>query len=548
MMIRGLVGRLRKSGRIMALAAGLAAGMVLSESAGAPASAAESFAFMQAVTAGAADDGAVLEFYRARDFAPLWTADDAAARARRAALLAATRKAGAHGLPVARYDPEAIRADFAMIDSERRRGEVEIRTTRRFLQYATDIHSGVLEPRKVMKELAVDPPRPDRRKLLEDFAASDDPLGFLNALAPRSAEYVRLLKEKRRLERLVAAGGWGPPLRSRALKPGQRGEAVVALRRRLTRMGYRGLGISPLYDAGLQAAVARFQEDNGLNADGVAGPATLKALNVPARTRLEQVIVALERRRWLNRPLGRRHILVNQADFRATVVDEGRPTLTTRVVIGIASARYRTPEFSKDMTHMVVNPTWNVPKSIATSEYLPALKRSPGALGRLGLRMYDVSGRQVDPWNYDFSRYDASNFPFDLKQPPGPGNALGKVKFMFPNRFNIYLHDTPAKSLFAKDIRTYSHGCVRVQKPFELAYTLLAPQSDDPKALFHAVLGTGRETRIDLETPVPVHLTYWTVRVTPEGRVNYRLDTYGRDRVVFRALQQAGVEVTAPEG
>ena len=260
------------------------------------------------------------------------------------------------------------------------------------------------------------------------------------------------------------------------------------------------------------------------------------------------MIVGLERRRWLNRPLGRRHILVNQADFRATVVDDGRPTLTTRVVIGIASARYRTPEFSKDMTHMVVNPTWNVPKSIATSEYLPALKRNPGALGRLGLRMYDVSGRQVDPRNYDFSQYDGSNFPFDLKQPPGPGNALGKVKFMFPNRYNIYLHDTPAKSLFAKDIRTYSHGCVRVQKPFELAYTLLAPQADDPKALFHAVLGTGRETRIDLETPVPVHLTYWTVWVTPEGRVNYRLDSYGRDRVVFRALQQEGVEVMAPEG
>lgn len=174
------------------------------------------------------------------------------------------------------------------------------------------------------------------------------------------------------------------------------------------------------------------------------------------------------------------------------------------------------------------------------------LLQNPGALGRQGIVMTDISGQKVDPSEIDFTQYSTSDFPFDLKQPPGSANALGKVKFMFPNKFNVYLHDTPSKSLFGRDIRAFSHGCVRVQRPMDLAYFLLAPQSDDPEGLFNGHLKSRRETQVDLVTPIPVYLVYHTVWVTAQGRVNYRLDPYGRDKLVFEALEKAGVELRAP--
>jgi len=526
-------------GRILA---GLALIFLL---AGAGGVAAQSIAFKQAVAAAASGDRDIAAFYKARDYRPIWTG--AGDIARRHAYVAAALGAGNHGLPVSRYDGKQMKQDFAAIRSERARGGLEVTLTRAFLQYARDIQSGVLEPRKLGEEFYIKPPRRDRLATLNAFVKSSPQL-FIRALAPQSPAYQRLLKEKVRLEKRIARGGWGPKVKAKKLRPGQSGKLVVALRKRLSAMGYRNLGISPKFDAGLQRAVQVFQTDHGLNADGVAGRGTLAALNVSALTRLQQVIVALERQRWLNKPLGKRYILVNQADFRAFVMDNGRPTLTTRVVVGRPGKKYRTPEFEDLMTHMVINPTWNVPQSIATAEYLPMLKKDPMALVQRGLTMTDVSGQDVNPASLDYSQFDDKNFPFAIKQPPSAGNALGRVKFMFPNRFNIYLHDTPSKSLFARDRRTFSHGCVRVQKPFQLAYTLLAKQTSDPKGLFQRYLNSGVETEVNLKTPVPVYLTYWTAWITPEGRANFRRDAYGRDKKVFRALEKAGVSLQAVRG
>ncbi len=524
---------------------GVFAAFLLIAFVGSPVAEAQSIAFKQAVATAAARDKAISAFYRERAYAPFWTGFNDGARRR--AFIEAVSRARQHALPEGRYEASRIRQQFRHISSARERGLLEVEMTRTFLQYAQDIQSGILNPRRLGDEFYVKPPRRDRLATLKAFAKSS-PRAFLRSLPPQSLAYQRLLKEKVRLEKVVGRGGWGPKVTARKLRPGMSGKAVVALRARLSAMGYQRLGISPDYDDSLQEAVQLFQIDHGLNADGVAGRGTLKALNVSAGKRLQQVIVGLERQRWLNKPLGARYIMVNLADYRAYVMDNGKPTLETRVVVGRTGKDYRTPEFEKMMTHLIVNPAWHVPQSIAGREYLPQLQKNPNALQRLGLEMSDDAGNPVDPTSIDYTQYDEKNFPFSLQQPPSAGNALGRVKFMFPNRFNIYLHDTPSKSLFGRDQRTYSHGCVRVQKPFELAYTLLAKQSADPKGLFQRALASGEETQINLKTPVPVYLTYQTVWVTPQGRANFRMDPYGRDRKVFAALKKAGVALGSIQG
>ncbi len=503
----------------------------------APTAWAQGSAFEQSVALSAAKYPVIAAFYQARDYQPIWTGPGDAVRRR--ALFRALIKAPNHGLPVARYDADQLTRDFGSIRSAKARGILEVETTKMFLTYVHDIQSGAVEPSKIDVDMAIKLPRRDPAEQLVAFM-QDGPDRFLKSLPPKHPDYVRLMKEKVRLERIIQAGGWGPTVSGKAIKPGQKGRRVLELRLRLSAMGFKRLGISPTYDSKLEAAVTQFQIDHGLNVDGVAGAGTLKALNVSPEQRLEQVIIGLERQRWLNKDRGRRHIFVNQADFRAFVMDDGKPTLTTRVVVGKAY-KFRTPEFTDEMTHMIINPTWHVPKSIARKEYLPQLKKDPDALRRHGLRMTDVRGRVVDPTTLDYEEYGINNFPFDLKQPPGSRNALGKVKFMFPNKFNIYLHDTPSKSLFNREVRAYSHGCVRVQKPFELAYTLLGRQSDQPENLFHDALATRRETQIDLVQPIPVHLVYHTAWVAADGRANYRADIYGRDKKVLKALLNAGV-------
>lgn len=498
----------------------------------------------QAIAQTASDDDVLAAFYRDRAFTPIWMGaeDDASVLARRAAFLRAVDRSAIHGLRPERYGAGELQAEFAAARTTAERAALDVMMTRRLLRYARDVSTGVLDPRRVDRGIVLDLPERDWPGILRDFSRQD-PDAVLRGLLPRDPGYQRLLRESRRLEEMARAGGWGPPVPDGTLTAGDSGPGVVALRNRLMRMGYLRRTATARFDAALEAAVMRFQEDHGATPDGQVGPATRAALNVPLADRLGQVHVAMERRRWMNKPLEPRHVLVNLAEQRAYVVDEGKVTFETVVVVGADTPDRRTPEFSHSMTHMVVNPTWNVPRSITVNEYLPALRRG----GARHLELWSASGR-VNPNAVDFSRYTASNFPFSLKQPPGPGNALGRVKFMFPNRWNIYLHDTPAKSLFGRDVRTFSHGCVRVGDPFGLAYHLLAPQEADPRGTFQSILATGRERRINLAQPIGVHLVYWSAWVTPDGRVNYRGDPYGRDRAVLSALRAAGVALAAGEG
>jgi len=451
--------------------------------------------------------------------------------------LAAVEAADAHALPSQRYDAETLRAAFRDATNPYMRGQADVFASRMFLQYAQDVHSGFLNPDEIVSDIVHTLPRRDPVELFSEFLDSN-PRQFIAGLPPQHPEYTRLMRARLELQALAAQGGYGPRVQAGSLSPGQEGPQVVALRDRLMAMGYLERSATATYDARLQAAVVAFQVSNGIEADGIAGAATIRAVNRSVEDHLGELAVAMERQRWLNFDRGERHIFVNLTDYHVHVIDDGEITFTTRSVVGARASDRQTPEFSDTMEHMVINPSWYIPRSIARRSYIPSILA--GGSRYLRLR---AGGRDVSWSSVDLSQYSETNFPFDLRQPPGPRNALGLVKFMFPNQWNIYLHDTPEDHLFNREVRTYSSGCVRLAEPFEFAYHILAAQEADPEGFFHSVLDTGQETYVYLDTQIPVHITYWTAWVTPDGRLNFRDDMYNRNSRLLSAIRAAGVEI-----
>lgn len=502
-------------------------------------------AFRQAVAETVAGDDALAAFYRGRGFEGLWTGSDADAIARRNALLSAFADAAAHGLPARDYDAQALMARLHDARTAAERGAMDVELTRLFLGYAQDMQTGVLSPGRVVPAIKREVPLRDPLDLITAFASAE-PRAFLRDLAPKSPEYTRLMREKLRLEGLMAQGGWGPQVPAGKLEPGDTGPAVIALRNRLVAMGHLGRSHAAEYDGQLRLAVENFQATNGLTVDGTVGEATLRAINTPIDRRIAQIIVAMERERWTNMDRGDRHIWVNLTDFTARIVDNDIVTFETRSVIGARDDDRQSPEFSDIMEFMVINPSWYVPRSIVTKEYLPQLQRNPNAVRHLIIT--DSRGRQINRGAVNFAGYTQRNFPFSMRQAPGANNALGRVKFMFPNRYNIYLHDTPAKSLFGREVRAFSHGCIRLNDPFDFAYALLAKQEGDPVGFFQSRLRSGAETRVNLDQPVPVHIVYRTAFTDATGQLQFRRDIYDRDARIWSALQREGVAVLAPQG
>lgn len=486
---------------------------------------------------------------------PLWIRQrDELDRAR--ALMARLEQAGTHGLAPSRYAIEDLReamAAFEAAPDPEQAVTLERSLSLAFLRYARDMTSGAVDPVSLDARVHVDPERANLHGLLTRAARSTDVAAMLDGLVPNETRYRALRREVRRLMAQAGRGGWGASLPAQGLAPGSSSPAVAALRKRLIAMGDlphepelvlsasdEELVETAAYDDRLMGAVAAFQARHGLTADGVVGPATLRALNAPIEMRLAQAMLNLERIRWRQGRLSGRRIEVNQANFRMTVFDDhNTPVHDARVVVGQKERRLQTPEFDHTMSYLVLNPTWTVPKSIIRREMLPELQKDSGWLAKNNM-VLRRGGKSIDPTKVDWANTTPDEAgTYTVIQKPGQGNALGNVKFMFPNGYNIYLHDTPSKHLFHRDSRTFSHGCVRVERPFALAWLLLSEQTDDPGTMIEDILATEKQKEVPLERPIPISLFYMTAWVDDAGVLNFRDDVYKRDEILARALNAA---------
>jgi murein L,D-transpeptidase YcbB/YkuD len=321
----------------------------------------------------------------------------------------------------------------------------------------------------------------------------------------------------------------------KALRRGARGEGVAALRARLRATGELDApeDAESIYDDEVAGAVARFQVRHGLEPDSSVGRATLAALNVPVETRILQIELNLDRYRWLPAEFEKRYLLVNIPDFHLRAYDDGREVFEQRVIVG-DEYQNATPVFADSMTYLVFRPEWNVPSSILVNEMLPKLREDIYDLARHDFEVVDTQGDSLvrDPSSIDWDDVDTTDLPYRVRQRPGETNSLGLLKFMFPNRFNIYLHDTPARKLFDQPVRTLSHGCVRVENPVELAEFALGRQDGWDEAKIREAMDdstTPRSRSVPLERPVPVYLLYLTAFMR-EGELHFRNDPYGKDR------------------
>jgi murein L,D-transpeptidase YcbB/YkuD len=370
---------------------------------------------------------------------------------------------------------------------------------------------------------------------------------------PQHVWYQRGRERLKEYRALAAAGGWPTIPDGPTLKPGMSDPRVAAMRTRLqvTRdyvpgspapmapaaTGSAATAVPPeaVYDAALEAAVKRFQERHGLTADAAVGPATRAAMNVPVADRVDQIRVNLERGRWVLHEIKGELVVVDVAGFDVSYFRDDEPVWTSKVIVG---RPYReTPIFKSLITYVVFNPTWTIPPTILVKDKLPVIKRDPAYLKRNNIRVIDSRGREVDPYSVNWSQYGAGRLPpYQLRQDPGEDNALGLVKIMFPNRHMVYLHDTPAKSLFEKDERTFSSGCIRVEKAFELAELVLNDPVQWTQQSMAEVVASKKMLTVNLARPMPVLILYWTAQPRPDGHVIFRNDVYGRDPPTLAAL------------
>jgi murein L,D-transpeptidase YcbB/YkuD len=473
-------------------------------------------------------------FYQERQMAPLWLdADGPSARA--TALAAVLRDADQDGLDPEDYDASIITGLLAAGTPDQR-AELELRLSVSLLEITSDLAAGRLQPHQVNPELFVHPHEVDPATVIRAAAGAQDIAAFVATFEPPQPEYVRLKAALADYRALAAAGGWPTIDDGPTLKPDMTSPRVAQLRARLDVPAPSGADPAR-FDPALALAVKQFQALQGLEQDGLIGQNTLAALNVPVLDRIRQILLNLERRRWMADDPGARHVFVNLADFELKVVEGEHTVFETRVVVG--APYHRTPVFSGEMTYIEINPYWNVPPSIARNELLSKIKADPGYLAANDFELlsdWSDSARVLDPHAIDWSAVTPERFTYKLRQGPGPGNALGHIKFMFPNQFNVYLHDTPARGLFARDVRDFSHGCIRVQDPEALGAFVLDRQPGWSLEAINAAVATGQRQIVTLDQKLPVHIAYLTAWVDKDGSVNLRPDVYGRDAILAAAL------------
>ena len=497
------------------------------------------------------DRPVLTRFYRPREFAPAWgPVDGGPERASR--LLQALTAAEAHGLEPARYHVEAIRARGAGAAA----GwsvETELLLTDAFVRYATDLRSGRRPPGFAEADWGI-PAQPfDAGSALTRVLREPTTwTTLLASLPPPAPDYGRLVDALRRLRAVAAQGDWPLVHAGTPLRPGDDDARVAVLRTRLAVEDERvPRGGETRYDGQLEDGVRRFQSRHGLAADGIVGQATIRSLNVSAADRARQITLNLERWRWLPRDFGRHYIVVNVADAMLDVVLDGQTVLASRVVVG--DVRHPTPVVRTRMDAIILNPRWSVPTSIAAAEILPRIRENARYLAEN--HMVILERRESDPFGLeiDWATIPSDPFPFRLQQEPGPDNPLGRIKFDIPNRFDVYLHDTPNRSLFTRPVRTASHGCIRVERADDLALHVLTDGTGrwTKRRLEEAIASPG-SPRIALARPLPVYILYWTAFADPDGAVQFRDDVYGRDRrladLLASRVGSAGPTAPGPVG
>jgi murein L,D-transpeptidase YcbB/YkuD len=512
-------------------------------------------------------DGAVIwktlrTFYAKRRYAPAWI-EGTHPRRQLDAMLRALDNAGRDGLDPDLYDlgPLAharsqVRERWILPDEGFQPDQIaptDLRVTAAWLAFASDLANGVTARPHGDPMWQIRPRSVNLLPVLEKSLDEDRIEEGLRELAPQHPEYKRLAEVHERYRGIAKAGGWRALPGRLALKPNQRSPHLAALATRLAATGDLPQDVAEAppstYDRRLQDAVRAFRARHGLSDSPVLTRAVVAALNVPVSTRLRQIELNMERWRWFPRDLGERHIRVNVPEYHLDVMENGEPALSMRVVVG--ATEKATPVFSDSMTTIVFAPYWNVPSSIAMEETLPSIIDDPEFLKRNNIEVVSTSGEVLDPSQIDWSALPTGTddeespeepeeddempleadqaLPFRFRQRPGTTNSLGLVKFLFPNHFDVYLHDTPADALFARPFRALSHGCVRLEQPVKLAEYLLGHDPRWSNARIEQAMNAGKEQHVKLPRPIPVHLMYWTARVDEGGRVLFFDDIYGHD-------------------
>jgi len=474
-----------------------------------------------------ADREGVESFYKARDYKPLWVSDGAAGERAKAAIvyLAQVDSVG--------LDPnDYATPDFKSAVTANTLAEDELKLTAAILTYARQAQIGRVHYSRVSADIQFDLVAPEPAQVLAKLADATDAGAALDSYNPPQAEFKAL---KVKLAELRKGGGIAAKVEEdkpatvhvgegKILRPGMKDQRVVQLRKRLNVAGDKD---NPLYDNAVRDAVKAFQTGADLGDDGNLGANTVRAMNGekreaqrPSADPSDTIVVNMERWRWLPRDLGNQHVIVNIPDYTLTLYNNDKVYWHTKIVVGKPGKS--TPLISAEMKFITVNPTWNVPPSIIENEYLPALQQDPQALDRIGLKLtQDADGT------------------IHIAQPPGAGNALGRIRFNFPNKFLVYQHDTPDKHLFAKDKRAYSHGCMRVQNPLtygEKLLSLVLPSEHYTEARLQSMFG-GSEININFPKNIWVHLTYQTAFVDEDGKLQLREDIYGRDARMLAILK-----------
>lgn len=483
------------------------------------------------------------DFYSRRAFEPAW-ADATRARA----LLDAIRDSVEDGLNPADYHHASLMGLAEEVArpsaTDAQRAEFDLLMTDAAVRLGYHLWFGKVDPVSFDSgwNLARRVPGLDPAVEIERALASPDLAARIRAQRPTLPLYTALKRELARYREIAARGGWQPIPAGTTLKVGDSDSRVPLLRARLSATGDLAdatlpLGQDPaLFDAGLAQAVRAFQSRNGLASDGAVGPGTLAELNVSVADRILQLRINLDRGRLLLYDLPSEFVVVNIASQQVNFVRNEQIVWTSRAQVG---KQYRqTPEYRSAINYLVINPTWTVPPGIILNDILPAAKRDPASITRKGLRVLDTSGREVPPASVDWNRYNSGHIPYTLRQDPGPTNALGRVKFMFPNPYAVYLHDTPSRALFENEQRTTSSGCVRIERPFELAELLLNDPARWSRAELERAVATGKLQNVTLQKRVPILLVYWTAWVDAQGVVQFRRDIYGRDEKWARALSE----------